>query len=129
MYSVMFEGTRLAIKQGGWPLTPAKIKAGLESLRDFDANDLNRAGDGDRQGPRRRRKTRIDMWDGSKWCRSPTGSPLRRRGRRHRQGASRPSSRRAPSSERRGGAGGCRSRRAGWWTSVPASSSGVSMSG
>jgi branched-chain amino acid transport system substrate-binding protein len=67
MYSVMFEGTRLAIKQGGLPLTPAKIKAGLESLRNFDANGLiapvtvtakDHGGGG---------KTRIDMWDGSKW--------------------------------------------------------------
>jgi branched-chain amino acid transport system substrate-binding protein len=67
MYSVMFEGTRLAIKQGGWPLTPAKIKAGLESLKNFDANDLiapvtvtakDHGGGG---------KTRIDMWDGAKW--------------------------------------------------------------
>ena len=67
MYSSMFEGTRLAIKQGGWPLNPAKIKAGLESLRNFDANGLiapvtvtakDHGGGG---------KTRIDMWDGSKW--------------------------------------------------------------
>ena len=67
MYSAMFEGTRLAIKQGGWPLTPAKIKAGLESLKDFDANGLlapvtvtakDHGGGG---------KTRIDMWDGTKW--------------------------------------------------------------
>jgi branched-chain amino acid transport system substrate-binding protein len=67
MSSVMFEGARLAIKQGGWPLTPAKIKAGLESLKDFDANGLlapvtvtakDHGGGG---------KTRIDMWDGTKW--------------------------------------------------------------
>ncbi len=67
MSSVMFEGTRLAIKQGGWPLTPTKIKAGLESLKNFDANGLlapvtvtakDHGGGG---------KTRIDMWDGAKW--------------------------------------------------------------
>ncbi|MFO1220155.1 MAG: ABC transporter substrate-binding protein [Burkholderiaceae bacterium] len=67
MYSAMFEGTRLAIKQGGLPLTPAKIKAGLESLKNFDANGLlapvtvtakDHGGGG---------KTRIDMWDGAKW--------------------------------------------------------------
>ena len=67
MYSVMFEGTRAAIKAGGWPLTPAKIKAGLESLKNFDANGLiapvtvtakDHGGGG---------KTRIDMWDGAKW--------------------------------------------------------------
>ena len=67
MYSVAFEGVRNAIKRGGMPLTPAKIKAGLESLRDFDANGLiapvtvtakDHGGGG---------KTRIDMWDGKKW--------------------------------------------------------------
>jgi branched-chain amino acid transport system substrate-binding protein len=67
MYSVMFEGVRLAIKQGGWPLTPTKIKAGLENLRNYDANGLiapvtvtakDHGGGG---------KTRIDMWDGTRW--------------------------------------------------------------
>jgi len=46
---------------------PAKIKAGLESLKNFDANGLiapvtvtakDHGGGG---------KTRIDMWDGAKW--------------------------------------------------------------
>jgi branched-chain amino acid transport system substrate-binding protein len=67
MSSVMFEGARQAIKQGGWPLTPAKIKAGLESLKNFDAGGMlapvtvtakDHGGGG---------KTRIDQWDGAKW--------------------------------------------------------------
>ncbi|MBL8360829.1 MAG: ABC transporter substrate-binding protein [Rubrivivax sp.] len=67
LYSVMFEGIRNGIKQGGMPLTPAKIKAGLESLKNFDANGLiapvtvnakDHGGGG---------RTRIDMWDGTKW--------------------------------------------------------------
>jgi branched-chain amino acid transport system substrate-binding protein len=67
MYSSMFEGVRLAIKKDGWPLTPQKIKTGLESLRNYDANGLiapvtvtahDHGGGG---------KTRIEMWDGAKW--------------------------------------------------------------
>jgi len=67
MYSVMFEGARLAIKNEGWPLTTAKIKKGLESLRNYDANGLmapvtvtakDHGGGG---------KTRIEEWDGTKW--------------------------------------------------------------
>jgi len=72
MYSSVFEGARLAIKQHGWPLTPDKMRLGLESLRNFDANGLiapvtvtakDHGGGG---------KTRIDMWDGAKWV-SQTG--------------------------------------------------------
>jgi len=67
LYSSVFEGARLAIKQYGWPLTPDKMKRGLESLKNFDANGLvspmtvtakDHGGGG---------KTRIDMWDGAKW--------------------------------------------------------------
>lgn len=67
MYSIAFEGVRLAIKKGGWPLTPEKIKAGLESITDYSANGLmapmtvtakDHGGGG---------KTRIEMWDGTKW--------------------------------------------------------------
>jgi len=67
MYSSLFEGVKLAIRKDGWPLTPTKIKAGLESLRNFDANGFiapvtvtakDHGGGG---------KTRIDMWDGAKW--------------------------------------------------------------
>ena len=67
MYSPVFEAARLAIKQNGWPLTPDKMRRGLESLQNFDANGLmapvtvttkDHGGGG---------KTRIDMWDGTKW--------------------------------------------------------------
>ncbi len=67
MYSSLFEGVRNAIKKDGWPLTPQKIKDGLESLRNYDANGLiapvtvtakDHGGGG---------KTRIEMWDGAKW--------------------------------------------------------------
>ena len=67
MYSSMFEGARNAIKKEGWPLTPQKLKNGLESLNNYDANGLiapvtvtakDHGGGG---------KTRIEMWDGAKW--------------------------------------------------------------
>ena len=67
IYSPVFEGARLAIKQYGWPITPDKMKRGLESLKNFDAEGLiapvtvtakDHGGGG---------KTRIDMWDGAKW--------------------------------------------------------------
>lgn len=67
IYSITFEGVRLAIKNGGWPLTPTKIKAGFENLKNYDANGLiapvtvtaaDHGGGG---------KTRIEMWDGAKW--------------------------------------------------------------
>jgi len=67
IYASVFEGARLAIKQYGWPITPDKMRRGLESIRNFDGNGLfaplnvtakDHGGGG---------KTRIDMWDGSKW--------------------------------------------------------------
>jgi len=67
IYASVFEGARLAIKQSGWPITPDKMKRGLESLKNFDAEDLiapvtvtakDHGGGG---------KTRIEMWDGAKW--------------------------------------------------------------
>jgi len=69
IYSSVFEGARLAIKQYGWPLTPDKMRRGLESIRNFDANGLTApitvtAKDHGGGG-----KTRIDMWDGAKWVR------------------------------------------------------------
>jgi branched-chain amino acid transport system substrate-binding protein len=67
IYSALFEGVRLAIRNEKMPLTPAKIRKGLESITNFDANGLiapvtvtakDHGGGG---------KTRIEMWDGAKW--------------------------------------------------------------
>ena len=67
IYSSLFEGVRNAIKKDGWPLNPDKIRRGLESLTNFDANGIiapvtvtakDHGGGG---------KTRIEMWDGAKW--------------------------------------------------------------
>ena len=67
IYSSMFEATRIAIKKDGWPLTPAKLKDGLENLRNYDANGTiapvtvtakDHGGGG---------KTRIEEWDGTRW--------------------------------------------------------------
>ena len=67
IYSAMFEGARLALKNEGKPLTAEKLRKGMESLRNFDANGFmapltvtakDHGGGG---------KTRIEMWDGKKW--------------------------------------------------------------
>ena len=67
IYSVAFEGARLAMEQSG-EFTPVSMKAALESLKDFDANGLmapvtvtadDHGGGG---------KTRVEMWDGSTWA-------------------------------------------------------------
>ncbi|MFA7437939.1 ABC transporter substrate-binding protein [Castellaniella sp.] len=66
-YSVVFEGVKQAIRNEGWPLTPAKIKAGLESLRDFDANGFMAPVTVTAQDHGGGGKTRVDMWDGTQW--------------------------------------------------------------
>lgn len=40
IYSAAFEAARLAVEQSGFPVTPASMKAGYESIVDFDANGL-----------------------------------------------------------------------------------------
>jgi branched-chain amino acid transport system substrate-binding protein len=63
----VFEAARLAIRSDKAPLTPEKMRKGLRSLRNYDANGLippltvtakDHGGGG---------KTRIEMWDGAKW--------------------------------------------------------------
>ena len=59
---------RLAIKKDGWPLTPQKIKDGLESIKDYDANGMMAPVTVTAQDHGGGGKTRIEMWDGSKWA-------------------------------------------------------------
>lgn len=67
IYSVAFEAARLALEEHGGPLTAEKMKKGLESIENFDANGLmapvtvtedDHGGGG---------KTRVEMWDGEQW--------------------------------------------------------------
>jgi branched-chain amino acid transport system substrate-binding protein len=67
IYSIIFEAARKAVALHGLPVTAQSYKAGLESLKDFDANGLmapitvtpeDHGGGG---------KTRIEMWDGETW--------------------------------------------------------------
>ena len=66
-WAPFIEGARQAIREFGSPLTADKLRRGLEMLENFDANGLiapvtitseDHGGGG---------KTRIEMWDGSKW--------------------------------------------------------------
>ncbi len=67
IYSAAFEAARLAVEQNGFPVTAESMKAGYESIVDFDANGLfapitvtaeDHGGGG---------KTRVEMWDGKSW--------------------------------------------------------------
>lgn len=67
IYSAAFEAARLAVEKDGFPVTADSMKAGYESIVDFDANGLfapitvtadDHGGGG---------KTRVEMWDGKTW--------------------------------------------------------------
>jgi len=66
-YSTIFEGARLALKNEKAPLTAAKMRKGLESIRNFDAAGLQPALTVTGKDHGGGGKTRIEMWDGSKW--------------------------------------------------------------
>ncbi|PZP94629.1 MAG: branched-chain amino acid ABC transporter substrate-binding protein [Variovorax paradoxus] len=67
VYSSVFEGVRLAIKTQGWPLTPEKIRQGMHQIKDFDAKGFMPAITVTAKDHGGGGKTRIDMWDGTKW--------------------------------------------------------------
>lgn len=65
--AVFAEGARLALEKEGGPLTPAKLKRGLESIKDYTADGLLpplTITSEDHQGGGR---GRIAAWDGAKW--------------------------------------------------------------
>ncbi|HEX7968703.1 MAG TPA: ABC transporter substrate-binding protein [Stellaceae bacterium] len=61
------EGARIAIEKEGEPLTPAKLKKGLESIKDFTADGLLPPVTITAQDHQGGGRGRIDAWDGSKW--------------------------------------------------------------
>ncbi len=67
IYSVGFEAARLAVKEHGWPLTPETMKAGFESLVEYDANGLMAPVTVTPQDHGGGGKTRIEQWDGETW--------------------------------------------------------------
>ena len=67
IYSAAFEAARLAVEQNGSPLTPDSMKAGYESIVDFDANGLFAPITVTAQDHGGGGKTRVEMWDGETW--------------------------------------------------------------
>jgi branched-chain amino acid transport system substrate-binding protein len=67
IYAPIFEAARLAIKAEKAPLTAEKMRRGLESIRNFDANGLMPALNVTAKDHGGGGKTRIEMWDGAKW--------------------------------------------------------------
>lgn len=67
IYSVGFEAARLAIKENGWPLTPETMKAGYETISEFDGDGVMApvtVTESDHGGGG---KTRVEQWDGKTW--------------------------------------------------------------
>ncbi len=64
---IVFEGVRLALKNHDGKFSAETMKAGLESITNFDAGGLippiNITADDHGGGG----KTRVEMWDGEKW--------------------------------------------------------------
>jgi branched-chain amino acid transport system substrate-binding protein len=67
IYAPIFEAARLAIKTDKAPLTAEKMRKGLESVRNFDANGLIPALNITNKDHGGGGKTRIETWDGTKW--------------------------------------------------------------
>ncbi len=67
IYAPIFEAARLALKTEKAPLTAEKMRKGLESIRNFDANGLIPALNVTAKDHGGGGKTRIEMWDGAKW--------------------------------------------------------------
>jgi branched-chain amino acid transport system substrate-binding protein len=67
IYAPIFEAARLAVKNDKTPLTAEKMRRGLESVRGFDASGLLPALTVSAKDHGGGGKSRIELWDGSKW--------------------------------------------------------------
>jgi branched-chain amino acid transport system substrate-binding protein len=67
IYVPVFEAARLALKDDKAKLTPERMRKGLESLKNFDANGLIPALNVTSKDHGGGGKSRIDLWDGTKW--------------------------------------------------------------
>jgi len=67
IYAPIFEAARIALKNEKGPLTAAKMRKGLESLKNFDANGLLPALTVTAKDHGGGGKSRIETWDGTKW--------------------------------------------------------------
>jgi branched-chain amino acid transport system substrate-binding protein len=67
IYVPVFEAARLALKEDKANLTPERMRKGLESLKNFDANGLIPALNVTSKDHGGGGKSRIDLWDGTKW--------------------------------------------------------------
>ena len=67
LFSTAFEAVKNATASGSGPLTPARIKAGYESLKDFQNHGLSAPITITGKDHSGTAKTRIESWDGSKW--------------------------------------------------------------
>ncbi|WP_254919219.1 ABC transporter substrate-binding protein [Oceanicola sp. 22II-s10i] len=67
LYSIAFEAIRIAAEQTDGPLTAEAIKAGYESIRDFDNAGLTAAVTVTPEDHGGGGKTRIESWDGETW--------------------------------------------------------------
>jgi branched-chain amino acid transport system substrate-binding protein len=67
IYAPIFEAARLALKADKGPLTAEKMRKAMESVRNYDANGLIPALTVTNKDHGGGGKTRIEMWDGTKW--------------------------------------------------------------
>jgi branched-chain amino acid transport system substrate-binding protein len=67
IYAPIFEAARLAVKSDKTPMTAEKMRKGLESVRGFDAGGLLPALTVSAKDHGGGGKSRIELWDGSKW--------------------------------------------------------------
>jgi branched-chain amino acid transport system substrate-binding protein len=68
VYSVAIEAARIAIEQNGWPLTPESMKAGYESINNYDAGGVMSPVTVTPQDHGGGGKTRIEQWNGKTWA-------------------------------------------------------------